>query len=97
MPITKLSPSEETKFQDWYAQWAQKAGLNPNPDDPRHYYDYRAAYMAGAEPQIDPADGLLHWPSEFKLEGHPRLIVNGVNTKTGKRANTIRQYKDNMK
>lgn len=67
-------------FDKWYEDRAKKLGLNPNPDDPRHFYDYRAAYDAGAEP-----DSTGHWPSEFKREGHPNMIVNGVNTKTGKK------------
>ena len=32
---------------------------------------------------MSPQDGLPHWPSEFKLEGHPNLIVDGVDTRTG--------------
>jgi hypothetical protein len=72
--------------------------MDPNPDDPRHYYDYRAAYRAGAEPEryVASATGSgqmmpdramerapLHWTSEFKREGHPNEIVNGINTRTG--------------
>jgi hypothetical protein len=68
----------ENAFKAWYAKHAQKQGLNPNPDDPQHYYDYRAAFAAGAEP-----DAYGHWPSQFKQEGHPRMIIEGVNTKTG--------------
>lgn len=65
-------------FRQWYAERAARNGLNPNPDDPLHHYDYRAAYAAGAEPG---ADG--HWPSQYKTEGHPRMVVDGMNTKTG--------------
>ena len=70
-----------SKFQDWYAGHAASLGLDPDPDDPRHFYDWRAAYKAGAAP-----DASGHWPSEFKREGHPRMIIDGVNTKTGERA-----------
>ncbi|MCK4240827.1 MAG: hypothetical protein KAX30_04330 [Candidatus Atribacteria bacterium] len=73
-------PDKKDNFQDWYANHAQKLGLNPNPDDPRHHYDYRAAYKVGAMP-----DKTGHWPSKFKTEGHPRMIVDGVNTKTGEK------------
>ncbi len=62
---------DEQAFQGWYKERAGRLGLNPNPDDPGHYYDYRAAYLAGAEP--DPATG--HWPSQFKTEGHPRTFM----------------------
>lgn len=67
-------------FKEWYAKRAKKLGLSANPDDPKHYYDYRAAYEAGVEP-----DESGHWPSKYKKEGHPRMIIDGVNTKTGKK------------
>lgn len=70
----------ELKFRDWYENIAKKMGINPNPDDPQHFYDYRAAFLAGAIP-----DETGHWPSEFKIEGHPNMVVDGVNTKTGKK------------
>lgn len=70
---------DEQAFQEWYRTNVTSRGLNPNPDDPRHYYDWRAAYKSGASP-----DKSGHWPSTFKLDGHPRLIIEGVNTKTGK-------------
>jgi hypothetical protein len=68
----------EQAFRAWYGERATRLGINPDPDAPDHFYDYRAAYSAGAEPD---ADG--HWPSAHKLEGHPRMVINGVNTKTG--------------
>jgi hypothetical protein len=72
-------------FDKWYAEQAKKNGLDPNPDDPQHFYDYRAAYRAGAKP-----DETGHWPSEFKKSGHPREFLpigedgGMVDTKTGK-------------
>jgi GH24 family phage-related lysozyme (muramidase) len=69
--------AEEQKFQQWYRQYATEWGLNPNPDDPRHQYDYRAAMRAGAKP-----DKKGHWPSKFKMKGHENLIVDGVDTST---------------
>jgi hypothetical protein len=72
-------PFDEGAFRSWYAGHANRWGLNPNPDDPKHFYDYRSAYKAGASP-----DDTGHWPSDFKLEGHPRMYVKGVNTKTGR-------------
>jgi len=70
---------KEEEFQKWYKDQAKKTGINPNPDAPEHFYDYRAAYKAGAKP-----DASGHWPSEFKLEGHPNLYINGIDTRTGK-------------
>jgi hypothetical protein len=75
-----LTPTQELSFQRWYAGHAKKLGINPNPDDPNHFYDYRSAYVYGDEP-----DETGHWPSRHKLEGHPRMIIDGVNTKTGKK------------
>lgn len=73
-------PFDEEAFRKWYADKSVKYNLNVDPDDPLHYYDYREAYLADATPD---AEG--HWPSEFKKEGHPRMVVDGVNTKTGKK------------
>lgn len=78
MPLLDDEP-DEARFQQWYGQRAGALGLDPNPDDPRHQYDYRAAFQAGAEP--DPAS--KHWPSQFKRPGHPNRYVDGVDTITG--------------
>src|SRR5215475_12727514 len=69
MPFV-IENAPESQFQDWYKGQASKLGLNPNPDDPEHHYDYRAAYQAGAKP-----DESGHWPSQFKTEGHPRRFI----------------------
>ena len=55
---------EEKEFQSWYQDWSKKLGLNPDPDDPQHFYDYRAAFRGGAEPTVESG---WHWPSEFKI------------------------------
>jgi hypothetical protein len=81
---------DEVAFQEWYKKHAKKLRLNPNPDDPKHFYDYRSAYRAGATP--DPLSG--HWPSKFKLSGHPNLLVDGKDTRTGKPAGLIAQGRD---
>ena len=65
----------ELAFRAWYRKFADANGLDPNPDDPRHHYDYRAAFHAGAMPQLDPEDGMLHLPSEFKTKDHPNRFV----------------------
>ncbi len=82
---------QEKMFQDWYKGWQQHLGWPENPDDAYNDYDYRAFYASplfSQYPQVDPTDNnTLHWPSEFKKEGHPREFVpqdNGLylNTKT---------------
>ncbi len=75
---TTLNTEDELRFRNWYDTYSKQLGLNPNPDDPRHFYDYRGAYGAGAVP-----DETGHWPSQFKREGHPNLTINGVDTRTG--------------
>ena len=67
-----LAPEEDPEFSEWYSNIAERSNLNPNPDDPRHYYDYRAAYEAGAK-----LDERKHLPSEFKHDLHPDRFVVG--------------------
>ncbi len=73
---TKLSDSEEKKFQKWYKEKAIKHGIDVNLDDPEHKYDYRGAYTAGAGP--DPTG---HWSSIFKDNDHPNRFINGLDTR----------------
>jgi hypothetical protein len=75
---------DEARFRKWYAERASRLGLSLNPDDPQHFYDYRAAFSAGADP-----DKSGHWPSEFKRLGHPNLLVGGVDTRTGISTETV--------
>ena len=82
-----LAPEEDSDFLDWYTDIARKSNLSPDPDDPRHYYDYKAAYAAEAEP-----DERGHLPSEFKHDLHPNRFIIGkdleiYDSKYGKKAN----------
>ena len=72
---TRLTPEREAKFRRWYRAYANALDLNLDPDHPLQQYDYRAAYLAGARPN---AEG--HWPSMFKLAGHPNRYVDGHDT-----------------
>lgn len=78
-----LSPSDEAKFQDWYKKWAKKTSINDNPDDPLHFYDYRAAFLAKAEPMISLNDAKYHWPDAFKSSDNPTKIITSVDSKLG--------------
>lgn len=82
-PRSESSPFNEDEFRRWYTRHATSAGIDPDPDNPLHKYDYRAAYRAGYEPEMGP-DGLMHWPSEFKSDDHPNRFVGGMDTKYGK-------------
>lgn len=77
---------EEIKFREWYKSWAKIAEIDPNPDNPLHKYDYRAAFKAGVEPEFNTGDAQYHWPSEFKAPDHPSRYVEGVDTITGQSA-----------
>ena len=75
---TALNPLQEKFFRQWYAERAARAGIDPNPDNPLHRYDYRGAFLAQAEPAIDQSDGRYHWPSAYKDDDHPNRFVQGV-------------------
>jgi hypothetical protein len=79
-PFAAFASVDEGAFKTWYADAAKTYGLNPNPDDPQQFYDYRAAFKAGAKP-----DASGHWPSDFKRAGHPNMVVGGFNAQTGER------------
>lgn len=83
MSRTKLGAEEEEAFLGWYRDIAEEMGLNRDPDDPLHKYDYRGAYREGLGPD---ADG--HWPSAFKDDDHPNRFVdddgNVIDSKSGK-------------
>lgn len=74
------TPNKESAFRSWYAQMSREHDLNPDPDSPDQFYDYRAAFSAGAKP-----DATGHWPSAFKRPGHPNMVVGGFNVQTGER------------
>ena len=61
----------EQEFMDWYKSIAAQRDYDPNPYDPEHHYDYRAAYNAGVGP-----DTTGHWPSTFKDEGNDRRYLS---------------------
>ena len=67
-----FAPEEDVEFSHWYSNIAEKSNLSSDPDDPRHYYDYRAAHEAGAE-----LDEKKHLPSEFKHDLHPNRFIIG--------------------
>ena len=71
----------EIEFQKVYKAMSIKQGLSLDPNDPKHYYDYRALYRDTGK--LEP-DETGHFPSKYKLKGHPRMIIGGINTKTGK-------------
>jgi len=74
---------DEFRFQSWYKKIAETFGLNVDPDDPEHFYDYRAAYKSGEGP-----DQFGKWPSKYKKQGHKdqfmKIAGKWIDTITGK-------------
>jgi hypothetical protein len=62
----KLSEKDEAKFKQWYETIAKTRQLNPNPDDPKHFYAYRK-FWQDTEGKTDVG---AHFPSEYKKVGH---------------------------
>tara|TARA_Y100000310_G_C19977411_1_gene488207 strand:+ start:23 stop:424 length:402 start_codon:yes stop_codon:yes gene_type:complete len=76
-PFEPREDPDESEFLDWYAEIAEKSDISLDPDDPEHYYDYRAAYESGAEPTYNKELRQWKWPSRFKHDLHKdRYIVD---------------------
>tara|TARA_R100001463_G_scaffold25100_2_gene59602 strand:- start:900 stop:1214 length:315 start_codon:yes stop_codon:yes gene_type:complete len=60
-------------FEEWYSNIVKNLGINPNPDDVEHFYDYRAAHKAG-EPIPEPGQ---HMSSKYKNPLHPERFISG--------------------
>tara|TARA_X000001388_G_scaffold49289_1_gene35445 strand:- start:199 stop:534 length:336 start_codon:yes stop_codon:yes gene_type:complete len=71
---------DSKKFNDWWSTVVKMHGYAPNPDDPLHYYDYRAAFNEG---HGIPEDG-QHWSSKFKHDLHPNRFVRGSDPSVNK-------------
>lgn len=72
---------QEQSFLAWFRRWATQLRLNMNPDDPRHFYDYRRAWLSHVEPTYSSEYKQYHWPSEYKLPGHAHTFVGGIDTR----------------
>jgi len=68
------------EFQEWYDLYSRSHGLDPDPLDLRHQYDYEKAFKSGVRKSVGG-----HLPSTFKGIGHPRRFVEGQDTATGKK------------
>ena len=70
---TNLSPQEEELFQSWYKTYATTHGLNLDPDDPNHNYDYRGYWKSGTSYN----DFLFnsHLPDTYKTPGHETFSI----------------------
>ena len=81
--LTALPGKDEQEFRVAYAKIARENNLNPDPDDLQHFYDYRGLFDETGKLKVGPQK---HFPSKFKLLGHPNLIVSNKDTRTGEQA-----------
>ena len=63
-------------FDDWYKKTSNTYGLDPNPKDWEHFYDYEAAFKAGVREPVLNEEGLYKWPSDYKHDFHPDRFIN---------------------
>ena len=78
MSDQKFPFDEEMNFRAWFVPLAMKLGINANPDDPQHFYDHRSFYRdmkAGKPGVVSPDKPGGHFPSTYKLPGHPRTFL----------------------
>lgn len=89
--LAGLPPGQEQQFQTFMAfdpsvrQW-RNSFQNRYGEPPQIEggdYDYRAAYAAGARPQVVPGDTVPHWSSVGKAADHPTMWKQEFMTQFG--------------
>jgi hypothetical protein len=83
MGVKERAFQQGIRNTEWYKEFKQRYGEEPDLNTP--HYDYRKAWASGARPNVrDPTDNnAYHWPSTFKGPNHPNRYVDGVDTITG--------------
>lgn len=72
---TKLSKKEEGDFQTWYGKMSSVHGLDSDPDNPDHHYDYRKAYKSGVRnPEWRDEHKQFRWPDLGKDAEYDKVI-----------------------
>lgn len=72
---TKLTPSEESSFQNW-----AKTNKITDVDHPDSYYDYRGFWKETKGAPHPPGD-ILHFPDTYKQHGHPTFSIESKYSK----------------
>lgn len=72
-PVASHEVGEDARL----GRWMQERQIDPRE---LKVYDFLGAMKSGAE-----RDSSGHWPSDFKRDNHPALVVGGFHTRTGKR------------
>lgn len=72
-------------FDKWYQYVSTTLGLDPNPDAPEHYYDYRSYYddlvKQGKQYELITPD--FSFPDTYKLPGHETFSIESKYYKPG--------------
>ena len=66
-----MSNGKKESFKQWWGKVLKVHNYAKDPDDPRHYYDYRAAFKSGHK--IPEKGG--HWSSQYKHDLHPNRYI----------------------
>ena len=81
---TRAILGTDDDFNNWYSTIAQTKGLNPNPYDKEHHYNYRAYYNNEVRPNPYGLEALRintlysHFPDTYKLPGHPTFSNESI-------------------
>lgn len=70
---TRLNGDDEKKFSNWFSGYAESHDIDPDPDNPEHYYDARGWWKEASNQERFSAasDPRAHLSDRFKMPGHP--------------------------
>lgn len=77
---TRLNPEDEQSFRNWYSGYSASHGVDPDPDDPEHYYDLRGWWKEStpSERVITVNDPDAHLSDKYKRPGHPTFSDESI-------------------
>lgn len=87
MPLTRgVDLQDEARFREWFSRWAQRTGVNRDPDQRDAKYDFRAAWHDRADPVWSEEDKKWSWQDEYSYEKQEQpapqyeltMTINGV-------------------
>lgn len=80
---TGLPLFQDINFRNWYDTLSRLKGLNSNPTDRQHYYDYIGYWKSIGSPDYFEDNKGGHFPDTFKLPGHPLFSNQSIYYKPG--------------
>ena len=72
---TILTDRNEKEFVNWYKNVSSILGLNEDPDNPNHHYDYRGYWLENKNNDIDYTTEGFHFPDTYKQPTHPTFSI----------------------